>query len=48
MHLPNVLATPHIAGVTGGTFRRRAEAAALNVERVLQGLPPLNLVSSLE
>ena len=44
MVLPNVLATPHIAGVTNGTFRRRAEAAALNVERVLQGLPPFNLV----
>lgn len=48
LHLPNVLATPHIAGVTNGTFRRRAEAAVLNVERVLQGLPPLDLVVARE
>lgn len=48
LHLPNVLATPHIAGVTNGTFRRRAEAAVLNVERVMHGLPPLDLVVARE
>ena len=39
--LPNVVATPHIAGVTDGTSRRRAAAAAENVDRVAQGLEPL-------
>jgi phosphoglycerate dehydrogenase-like enzyme len=46
--LPNVLLTPHIAGVTGGTFRRRAEAAAENVARTLQGLPPRDQVRGVE
>ena len=39
--LPNVIATPHIAGVTDGTSRKRARAAAENVDRIAQGLPPL-------
>ena len=39
--LPNVIATPHIAGVTDGTSRKRAGAAAENVDRIAQGLPPL-------
>ena len=39
--LPNVIATPHIAGYTDGTSRKRAAAAANNVDRVAQGLEPL-------
>ena len=39
--LPNVITTPHIAGVTSGTSRRRAAAAAENVDRIASGLEPL-------
>lgn len=39
--LPNVVATPHIAGATIGTARKRAAAAAENVDRIAQGLEPL-------
>jgi phosphoglycerate dehydrogenase-like enzyme len=39
--LPNVIATPHIAGVTDGTSRKRAQAAAANVDRIAAGLEPL-------
>jgi phosphoglycerate dehydrogenase-like enzyme len=39
--LPNVIATPHIAGMTDGTSRRRAQCAADNVERIAAGLEPL-------
>jgi phosphoglycerate dehydrogenase-like enzyme len=39
--LPNVVVTPHIAGATDGTARRRAAAAAENVDLVAQGREPL-------
>ena len=39
--LPNVVATPHIAGVTTGTSRRRAQCAAANIECVADGEEPL-------
>jgi phosphoglycerate dehydrogenase-like enzyme len=39
--LPNVVATPHIAGVTDGTSRKRARCCADNVDRVAAGLEPL-------
>jgi len=39
--LSNVITTPHIAGVTSGTSRRRAAAAAENVDRIASGLEPL-------
>ena len=39
--LPNVVTTPHIAGVTDGTSRKRAAAAAHNVDRLSKGLEPL-------
>jgi phosphoglycerate dehydrogenase-like enzyme len=42
--MDNVIATPHIAGLTSGTSRRRAEFAALNVNRVAEGLDPLGLI----
>jgi phosphoglycerate dehydrogenase-like enzyme len=39
--LPNVVVTPHVAGSTDGTARRRAKAAAGNVDLVAQGREPL-------
>ena len=41
MHMPNVVATPHTAGQTYGTSRRRGEACAENVDRIARGLAPL-------
>jgi len=40
LQMDNVLATPHIAGGSEGTSRRRARVCADNVDRVAQGLPP--------
>ncbi len=40
-NLPNVVATPHIAGMTDGTSRRRARCAADNVDRIAAGLEAL-------
>lgn len=39
--LPNVVTTPHIAGVTDGTALKRAQAVAQNVERIAAGQEPL-------
>ena len=39
--MPNVVATPHVSGGTGGTSCRRAACAARNVDRVAAGLDPL-------
>jgi phosphoglycerate dehydrogenase-like enzyme len=39
--LPNVIVTPHTSGSTDGTARKRAAAAAENLNRVAQGLEPL-------
>lgn len=44
LHMENVITTPHIAGATRGTSRRRGYAAAENVDRVARGLPPLHRV----
>jgi phosphoglycerate dehydrogenase-like enzyme len=41
LHLPNVIATPHTAGVTRGTSRRRSAAAIENAARMLAGEEPL-------
>jgi D-3-phosphoglycerate dehydrogenase len=38
--LPNVVATPHTAGNSDGTLRRRAEFCAQNINRVAAGLEP--------
>jgi len=48
LELDNVVLTPHIAGVTVGTSRRRAEAVAENVRRTAAGLPPLYVVTRAE
>lgn len=42
--LPNVVVTPHTAGSTNGTSRRRAQFAAANLDRLAQGLEPLGRV----
>jgi gluconate 2-dehydrogenase len=41
LKLPQVIATPHIAGATDGTSRRRAACAAENVDRIAAGLEAL-------
>jgi phosphoglycerate dehydrogenase-like enzyme len=46
LRMNNVIATPHLAGGTRGTSRRRGKAAADNVFRVAEGLPPLYVVTS--
>jgi phosphoglycerate dehydrogenase-like enzyme len=43
--LPNVIATPHTAGVTDGTSRNRARFAAENLDRWAQDLEPLGLAT---
>ena len=48
LQLDNVLTTPHVAGFTDGTWRRRSEAAAENVVRIAEGRSPLNLVTAVE
>ncbi len=45
--LDNVVLTPHSSGYTPGTPRRRMQAAAANVDRIAQGLPPGDLVTEL-
>lgn len=42
--LPNVIVTPHIAGSTRETSKRRAIAGAENVDRIAQGFDPQFLV----
>lgn len=39
--LPNVITTPHIAGITDGTSRKRAQCAGTNADRLAAGLEPL-------
>ncbi|MDM0032385.1 2-hydroxyacid dehydrogenase [Variovorax sp. J22P271] len=42
--LDNVVFTPHVAGVTVDTWGRRLAHACQNIERVMQGEPPLSRV----
>jgi phosphoglycerate dehydrogenase-like enzyme len=46
LSLRNVVTTPHTAGTTFGTSRRRALAAVENCERIASGLPPRYEVTS--
>jgi phosphoglycerate dehydrogenase-like enzyme len=46
--LDNVVLTPHVAGVTVGTSRRRAGAVAENVRRTAAGLSPLYGVTKVD
>jgi len=43
--LPNVIATPHIAGVTDRSYDEIAEAVWINIERLRNGEAPLNGVA---
>jgi phosphoglycerate dehydrogenase-like enzyme len=45
LHLDNVVLTPHVAGVTTATSRRRAGAVAENIRRIAAGMPPLYCVT---
>lgn len=45
LHLDNVVVTPHTAGVTRGTSRRRSQACVENAQRVLARQEPKYLVS---
>ena len=40
--LPNVLATPHVAGVTEQSYAEIADAVATNIERLRRGEPICN------
>lgn len=40
--LPNVIATPHIGGITRSSFTDIADAVVANIERLRKGEPPLN------
>lgn len=40
--LPNVIATPHVAGVTDWSYREIVDAVAANIERFRRGEPLLN------
>jgi phosphoglycerate dehydrogenase-like enzyme len=42
--LPNVIATPHIAGVTDRSYAEIAVAVANNIDRMRRGLDPLNCI----
>ena len=48
LHMDNVVVTQHIAGSSRSTSRGRAKAAAENVFRVADGLPPLHPVTTAE
>jgi len=47
LNTPGIVVTPHTAGVTDGTARRRAEGSAENLDRVAAGLEPLYRVDRL-
>ncbi len=42
LKFPNVIATPHVAGVTDRSYADIADAVASNIERLRSGEPPLN------
>lgn len=44
---PGIVVTPHTAGVTDGTARRRAEGSSKNIDLVAAGLEPLYRVDLL-
>jgi D-3-phosphoglycerate dehydrogenase len=48
LKMSNVMATPHVAGGTRGTLKRRTKAAAENIFRLEKGLPPLYQVTTVE
>ena len=47
LNTPGIITTPHTAGVTDGTARRRAEGAAHNIELIAADLEPIDRVDRL-
>lgn len=47
LNTPGIVVTPHTAGVTDGTARRRAAGGAENLDRIAAGLEPLHRVDRL-
>ena len=45
LKFPNVIATPHVAGVTDHSYRDIADMVACNIERLRRSEPPLNRVA---
>jgi phosphoglycerate dehydrogenase-like enzyme len=45
LKLPNVIATPHIAGVTDRSYTEIANVVAGNIERLRRGEPPIHLAT---
>lgn len=45
LQLPNVVLTPHIAGVTRDAWVDRLAQAWSNVQRVQSGMPPLSRIA---
>ncbi len=43
--LDNVIVTPHLAGASQRTLDNRAAEVSLNIELVLEGRPPNNVIS---
>ena len=41
---PGIVVTPHTAAGTDGTARRRAQGSAINIDRIAEGLEPLDRV----
>jgi phosphoglycerate dehydrogenase-like enzyme len=48
LQMSNVVATPHVAGGTDGTWKRRAAFAAENLDRIARGEKPLALIEKRE
>jgi phosphoglycerate dehydrogenase-like enzyme len=42
--LPNVIATPHVGGITDASFTMIAKVVASNIERLRKGEPPLHVL----
>ncbi|NQW16671.1 MAG: lactate dehydrogenase [Chloroflexi bacterium] len=45
LQLDNVVVVPHLAGQTFESYPRRVQLAFRNMERVINGLPPINLIT---
>ena len=48
LQMENVIVTPHNAGGSRGTSRKRGQACANNIHCIAQSLPPLHQITSVE